>query len=121
MDGRVEIEGITMVSNKIRVQHGFVAVSLLKEEQEGGIIYTDIKDFKPNGKVIAVGDKSWQGTSAGKLICAAFNIPRRIDISVGELILLPKIGQQRFSIDGKEEFVVVHHEDIKVIFRDNKE
>ena len=84
-----------------------VLVEPLKEEevQKGGIIIPDSAKEKPQeGKVIAVG--------TGKVDENGKAVP--FNVSVGDIVLMPKYGGTEVKVDGKE-FQILREDDILAI------
>ena len=85
-----------------------VLVEPLKEGEvkKGGIIIPDsAKEKSQEGKVIAVGP--------GKLVDGKLE---KIDLAVGDLVLMPKYGGTEIKIDGKE-YQILREDDILMVLK----
>jgi chaperonin GroES len=84
-----------------------VLVEPVKEEEavKGGIIIPDSAKEKPQeGKVVAVG--------TGKIAEDGSVVP--FNVSVGDIVLMPKYGGTEVKVDGKE-FQIMREDDILAI------
>lgn len=93
---------------KIRPLHDRVVIKRVEEERKspGGIVIPDTATEKPiRGKVIAVGN--------GKVL--ENGTTRKLDLKIGDQVLIGKYSGSEVKIDG-DEFVVLREEDILGVF-----
>ncbi len=98
----------------IRPLHDRILVERLPAEEKtaGGIIIPDTVKEKPTkGKVVAVGNGSWDEDGEKR-------IP--LDVKKGDIILFAKWGGTEVNFDGKE-YLIMKESDILAILDDAKE
>lgn len=77
----------------------------LGEQKKGNILIPDLGEEKVRvGKVVAVGPG--RQTEFGSFIS--------VNVKVGDVVVLPKLGAQRVEVDGKEYWVIADKEIIAV-------
>ncbi|MDX1948960.1 MAG: co-chaperone GroES [Rickettsiales bacterium] len=97
----------------IRPLHDRILVERLEQEQKtaGGIIIPDNAKEKPTkGKVVAVGNGTWDEDGEKR-------IP--LDVKKGDVVLFAKWGGTEVSHDGKE-YLIMKESDILAILEDKK-
>ncbi len=97
----------------IRPLHDRILVERLEQEQKtaGGIIIPDNAKEKPTkGKVVAVGNGTWDEDGEKR-------IP--LDVKKGDVVLFAKWGGTEVTHDGKE-YLIMKESDILAILDDKK-
>lgn len=106
--------------SKLKLGHGYVAISTLKRDKQSviegfDVSVSDFDSLEPNGTVLAIGDYGTYNSWWGNLLVEWGILENPIFVEVGDEVLFnPNRAVERF-VDG-EVFYLVHYSAIEAAF-----